>query len=823
MPRLRTILLPSLAVLAFAIAARPCGPDFPEAIFVLTTGPDGNYADYVSGHLGVPQSDYRTRHLVVAYNYLTARPLSADEQQQAITVNKLYVDNSWQFDDSKSKSAPPTGPALWLAARAPIGQVDNDNPATQPVSRSVPGSDYESFDNCLNDAFATAARTLTARVASYGTKDPAVIEWVRGQDAVFSNCGDGKPAPYYGPGTPPPPPPAPHSPTALPANAPAWLKQDRAYQLAAADFYALRFDQAIAEFRAIAADAGSPWSLTARYLVARALIRKATLAPTPPDGNLSGTPLTDEQRSTRQAAYQQQLEQAAHQRTATLQQAQHELLAMQRLAETDPRMAPMRTAIDNLLDYVNLRYAPDAQAATLATRLHNQPSPKFGQSLIDLTYLRTNPSDMSLPPTTHPKPTAPDILLWIDAVSTNNETAALQHWRATHSNAWLLAAISFAQPADAATPELLTAAAAVSRSDPAWTAVTYHRLRLLPRDAAMRRQLLAVLPMLDKAETSSTVNLFTTLNAATAPTLDAWLATAGRYPASEGYDNGNSDAPSAPTEDVCGKKIVGGVELFDTDAAVALNRDMPLRLLAQAAESNTLPANLRFQVAQAAWARAVLLDQPDLAHRLTPVLLACRATWKPVLDAYDASTTPDDRHANGLLALMRFASTEPSVREGEERRSGFATYDSFRQNWWCTTVPKAGVTVDYEPGYTEAPQPTTAPPPPLFLTAADLADARTEVAALEKIPNASTYFALQALAWMKLHPQDPRTADILGEADRVLRNSCRVEQPTDPKTGQPTGDPHNPMLTPNLAHALFDALHTHYPTSPWTKRYTSWQ
>ena len=804
MPRLRNILLPSLAILLFAIAARPCGPDFPEAIFVLTTGPDGNYADYVSGHLGIPQSDYRTRHLVVAYNYLTGRPLSATEQQQAITVNHSYL-NTWEFEDAKTKSGPPTGSALWLAARTPIGTVDSDNPATQPISRSVPGSDYESFDNCLDDAFATAAKTLTARIASYGAKDPSVIEWVRGQDAVFSNCGDGKPTQYYGPQPAPQPLPAPHAPTALPANAPAWLKQDRAYQLAAADFYALRFDQAIAEFRAIAADTSSPWSLTARYLVARSYIRKATVL----DDQLDYPQGTPARQAEARALFLQ-----------TLGLAQKELLAMQ----TEPRMAPMRTAIDNLLDYVNARYEPETQAATLAARLHGKPSPNFGQSLIDLTYLRTNPSDQSLPPTTHPKPAAPDMLLWIDAVNNSDEAAALQHWHATHSSAWLLAAISFAQPADAATPELLTAAAAVPRTDPAWTAVTYHRLRLLPRNADTRRQLLAVLPALDKAENSSTINLFTALNAATAPTLEAWLATAGRVPASEGYDDGNSDAPTSPTEDVCGKKVEpNSIKLFDTDAAVALNRDMPLRLLAQAAESNTLPENLRFQVAQAVWARAVLLDQPDLAHRMTPVLLACRATWKPVLDAYDASTTPDDRHANGLLALMRFASTEPSVREGEERRSGFATYDSFRQNWWCSTVPKPGVTVDYEPGYTEAPQPTAAPPPPVFLTAADLAAAHTEVTALEKIPNASTYFALQALAWMKLHPQDPRTADILGEADRVLRNSCRIEQTTDPKTGQPTGDPHDPTLTPNLAHALFDALHTHYPNSPWTKRYSSWQ
>jgi hypothetical protein len=176
---------------------------------------------------------------------------------------------------------------------------------------------------------------------------------------------------------------------------------------------------------------------------------------------------------------------------------------------------------------------------------------------------------------------------------------------------------------------------------------------------------------------------------------------------------------------------------------------------------------------------------------------------------------------------MRFASTEPSVRQGEERRNGFATYDSFRQNWWCMTVPQPGGTVDDFPTFqyhdNYGPQVLAQHPPPPFLTAADLAEATTEADQLRKIPSASTYFATQALAWMKQHPADARTPDILGEADRVLRNSCRTERPYDDKTGQPTGDPNNPLLTANLAHALFDALHNNYPTSPWTKRYKTWQ
>ena len=51
-----------------------------------------------------------------------------------------------------------------------------------------------------------------------------------------------------------------------------------------------------------------------------------------------------------------------------------------------------------------------------------------------------------------------------------------------------------AHPSDGITPELLRAAANVPSSDPGYAAVTYHRLRLMPRDSAARDQLLAVLP-----------------------------------------------------------------------------------------------------------------------------------------------------------------------------------------------------------------------------------------------------------------------------------------------------------------------------------------
>jgi hypothetical protein len=824
----RRLWLPALCVLLFALPASSCGPDFPFATFVLPNGPGGNYLAFAEGHLGILQPGYRTRSLVVAFDAITHHPLSAADQQQAVAVNQRYL-NSWQADEETKKSGTPSGFDTWISTRTAIGPIDGYAPDPQlATDHTLPGSQYDSFPNCLDNAFATAASTLAALSKNYSPHNPYVIEWTRGQDAVFSNCGDGKAREFFGPGKPPAPPPAPHLPAAVPASAPVWLQQDRAYQLAAAHFYALDFNAAIAGFRTIAADQASPWSVVAGYLVGRSLVREATLAETHLY-NSGGTP-------TQQAAAKSQL-------NATLSQAQKELLALR----ADPRMASMQNDIDSLLDYVNLRLQPEVQAVVLAQRLQNPDTRNFGQALIDLTWLRTDPSDPSKPPPAHgPENDPAGMIAWIDDLNNLDQTPSaftgepsphtdadvahasadiLRHWEATHSTVWLVAALMAAKPNDAATPELLRAANAVPASDPAWVTVTYHRLRLMPNDAATRAQLLAVLPLIRDHENISTLNQFLALDAASAPTLDAWLATTGRIPADEtSFMEQGEDVIPGLTTDVCGTKVApNSVELFDADAANAFNRDLPQRLLAASAEISVLPENLRYQVAQAALVRAILLDQPEIARRMTPLLVQCRAAWAPVLAAYNASTTAADRKLNGLFALMRFASTEPSVRNGEERREGFATYDEMRQNWWCSTVPQPDGTVDDSASLPHNLSRKALPAKPVFLTPADTEEAATEVAALEKIPSAGQYFATQALTWWKLHPSDPHNPDLLGEADRVVRNSCRTELPYDTTTYKRIGDSSDPNLTANLAHALFDALHKDYPQSSWAKRYKSWE
>lgn len=814
---LRSILPIVFAIAFFALPAQSCAPEWPVAVFTKQYGPDEPYLAYAAGRLGVPQPGYRARNLAIAYDWLSGHGLPAAQQKQAAKVNH---DISIRWWENSSTTTPPSGFARWIAIRQDFGPVDGYIPTKDLPTDSYPsdGDSYTGNPNCLDPSFQTAAQTLSDRIKAYGAKSADVIEWVRGQDAVFSNCpGKGKRPNYPGQQAPSTLPP--HFPQALP-NAAQWLRYDRAYQIAAARFYYLDFDAAGAGFHTIAADPASPWSVLSRYLEARVLIRQA--------------------QSTDQNA--------SHEWT----EARSELLTMR----TEPRMASMRSAIDDMINLISASIEPAHEEILVAERLDNPQDPRFAQDLRDLTALRSwaqydssgklaaqRKAARAAAFRSHEERTGADMLDWIDtlqstdpdlnsvdelslpsAESTKKEAAiretarsqaaavSLRKWHETHSTPWLLAALMFAKPDDPNLADLLAAAKAIPPGSPGFTAIAYHRLRLSPKDAETRNDLLALLPSIEAREGRSATNLFAALNAATAPDFETWLRQAGRQPASEWIES-SEDGPYGTTY---AGEVADPVNddqhhhgnpkptpyLFTDDAATILNTRLPLHLLIHAAEDQDLAPNLRTQLAIAAWTRAVLLNRPEDAKHLTPLLIASNKDWQAVLIPYDQATTDNDRKAYGLLALMRFPRTEPNVREGSERLQGTYTYSEYRDNWWSATIspdPLVDTADDIASANTFSHREI---PDPLFLTAQDREETGQETAALKKIPTAADYFTSEALAWQKAHPRDPRSPELLGEAFRVVRNAS---------DGKPDDE-----------RSLFLALHKNYPGNHWTLRYKSW-
>jgi hypothetical protein len=589
----------------------------------------------------------------------------------------------------------------------------------------------------------------------------------------------------------------------LPASAPRWLQHDRAYQQAAALLYQGSYDDALHAFSAIAADSGSPWSALSRYLVGRIMVTRAVAleAYYPPPGADQSKEPSPEQR--------------LNNYLSQLRAARTELLAMR----SDPRMRSLTHAIDGMIDRVNARLEPKLQERILASRLVDSvPDPNFYQDVLDLSYLHSDnvvtndealnhrPETVVPPPAKDAERRAADFLAWIKAFQAGDEAESLQQWKSSQTRPWLVAALVNAKAGDPAVPELLQAAADVRPNETAYPAVTYHRLRLLPANASTRDELLAVLPQLMANESVSTHNLFAELNARSAPDLKAWLGQAARRPAAEDTYGEEDAFDDTPSPQPCGPALRDAdTLLFAADVATVFNTRLPLHLLAQAAESTILPPNLRFQVAQAAWTRAVLLDQRETAARLSSILIGCNAKWQPVLAAYNRATSVKDRKAAALFALMRFASTEPNVREGNYREDGFATYSEYRDNWWCFTIPPAQRESGEDAvwGFTSLAHPDV--PDPAFLTAEDRAEAAKEIATLRAIPRASDYLPAEALAWQRTYPNDPRAPELLGQAFRVVRNACRDKTSTE------------------VEHRLFVMLHSKYPKNEWALRYKSWE
>jgi len=238
------------------------------------------------------------------------------------------------------------------------------------------------------------------------------------------------------------------------------------------------------------------------------------------------------------------------------------------------------------------------------------------------------------------------------------------------------------------------------------------------------------------------------------------------------------------------------------DSAVVLNQHVPLKELVELVLDSKWPKQLRFELAMAVWTRAVLLDQPEQARKLTPALVEGEPGWKTWLAAYDAAGTADERRVTALLALMRFPSVRPYINAGAGRDEGFVGYSSYRDNWWCAYM--AANDYSTASNYSAAPPNPDQRPPvqvPAFVTPAMEAQATREQAELATIGDAPEYFGKAALAWVRAHPKDERDPEVLGFAFRAMRNGCNLEK------------------SYTLRQQVFDMLHTKFGASEWAKRF----
>jgi hypothetical protein len=702
-----------------------CGPEWESDVFVRADLPD-DLGAFAEGHLGIVQPGFDSNEYAVAWRYLTGSKLSADErsayvpappQQPDEDLSKLTpaeIEARQEAEKQSQQNAQPSGD--WLTARNSYAAAQATALPNVTFSANDAGSVVlgESYPNCPEPAFANAALTLDHRAHTWGRQSPYLLDWIQGQDAVFSNCA-AKPG-----GVPAP----------APAGSPALLKADRAYELASATFYAKRFDDAATQFEAIAADANSPWSQWGVYLAARATVRKAFAmgkVTDPYSGNL--------------ATYD----------ADTMAHAQKMLEGL--LAEPHP--APSRAAIEHELNFIRIRTEPGARAAEICAALSGPaPDANFNQDLEDLSWILAKQIKIEEP--------LPPLLAWIAAWRGSGTAAsAFALWQRDHAMPWLVMALVKAGPSDSFAPQLLDAAAKIPSDAPAYYTVFYHRVRLLTalhREDEARALLDRALPPLMHQPPSSLRNALLDERMAVARSFSEFLAYAPRTT----LETGSSAADDVWEQ--CNEAThtqAGGAPCpvpkqspaFDDDGVTVLNRFTPLAQLIDAANAPTLPANLRLNLAVMAWTRSVLLADATSAAKLAPLLPEPlrKAAGSGVGFAAD-------------LAILRNPGIRPYLESGVPRVASYSYFDNYHDNWWCKPWN------DTQSDDASHPKPASLPS---FLTPELQSRGASDYQRLIQLPDSASLVGQRVIDYAQAHPDDPEVPEALALTVRATHYACQ--------------------------------------------------
>ena len=748
----RLIALLLAIILLNGTTALACGPFTLEAIFVYTAHPAFPLQQFADGRIGVVQPSYARSYLYVAYRHLSGLNFTPSEQKALVD---LWSERLGLGPDENHVSRTDWN-AAWIEARKKVPGVQDRGEIDAYRSREKP-NEYEFYVNCNGDSFETAVKTLADRTLTYKDDTVPLLTWISAQDQVFSNCGSGSSIP-----------------DPLPAEARLLERQDRAYQIAAANFYSANFDEAKKRFEEVAADDKSPWHFVAAYMVARTLIRKASLG-------------------------------APEQKQESLRAAENQLAKI--LA--DKKFAHLHPSAQRLTNLVHLRLRPQERVIELGRVLTNKKqNDNLKQDVWDYTTLLDQNLD-----TPEKKSAeifkADDLTDWIATIQLPGAGGldhALERWQTKRTDPWLIAVLGKLDGQHPKTSELISQALNVKITAAAFPSARFHAARLLT-DSGKYDEARALIDQLLKNSVvqfdKSSWNLLRSSRMLVAATLDDFLSYVAREPAAYSW---NDDGRELPVEDTSSTDVNDPKfkTRFDYDAGDSFNLLFPLSVLKQAVLSKRLPAPLRADLAQAVWLRAVLLGDQKTADEIVPTLREVIPELSPLLDEYVSATTPQAKKFSTIYAWLKTPGLEPVVDIGVGRTTKIQEQDTYRDNWWCRAAfyPLEGEdesTIEGPMSFT-----SRAKHPLLFLSDAQKAAGERESHALSELGAGPNYIAREVIQFANRMPNDPRMPEALHLAVKSTRFGC-----TDKETGR-------------WSKAAFDLLHRKYPNSTWAKKTPYW-
>src|SRR5437660_2614364 len=604
---------------------------------------------------------------------------------------------------------------IWLDGRSKVPLLAALAEIRAFRNREKPHED-ESFLNCQADAFENAVANLNERIKRFGADSTQVRDWIAAQDIVFSNCKAGRQIP--------------ESPQ---TDQDALIRADRAYQIAAANFYAGSFDEARQQFDAIARNQSSPWHDKAPYLAARSLLRKGSFA------------------------------NKDQERVPPLSEAETRLNAILK----DKSLASSHAAATRLLNLVHLRLHPTETLHELAHAIvAKDGKADFKQAVWDYTVLLDKfvGDDEKVDKQKLPAEASADELSdWILTFQDQSAAAAgysLGQWQKTRALPWLLAAISKATGTQQQSEALLSAVAQVDHRSPAFISIAFHSVRLLmeaKRGEEARAALNRYLHTDRQNLPASSLNLLLAQRMTLARNLEEFLPTAQRKPAGFSDDSDGREIPEDENETKENTK--GGELFFDQDAANVFNKAMPMTVIRDAARSRILAPNLRRDVTQAAFVRAALIDDRETAAQAASLLQEMHPELKEFLAAYQIAATADARRFAAAYLSLKFPGLRPYVSYGIGRTSPINEIDSYRDNWWCAEPPSSR---SGAPSEGEGQAETKAKPvvPPEFLKPSQSLASR-QYASLQAFGAAPNYLCRVAVEWTEKNPADRRATEAL--------------------------------------------------------------
>lgn len=689
-------------------------------LFVNRSGAEHRDAqEFKLGQLGVLLPSYGREPLYLAYRALTLNR-SVLEKQSIDTPERVY----------RYEPPPSGGLSTWLEQREAV--------STQPLSRepdqyrSFDGQFYGKYLNCTDAAFNLATETLKSLSENPKIDKAALQEWVAAQDLVFDLCGD----PVSAQATP-------LFPQALPANAPKYLRQLRQYQIAAANFYAGKYREALAVFDAISKEKAHPMRAWASHAGLRTLLRTASMDSSFIQRVREIRASNDAQKKKREAFTA--AENHYHQKMT---QIYGQITTRSNAILADKTQAAIHKPVKKLLIQAAQMIVPDQLFSDASANLgrFNKDADRSGE-LVEWTMLgdrllgygRNADLDTKL----RKKHEYFDWIRTIQACTDNPQSPnytdscteesmhALSQWKVNKSRPWLVASL---MTAPQLTPELepaLLAARAIKTDAVEYLTVRYYMVKLL-RLAGRRDEAKALADEVLVAP-SYKISSRNRRNVTSANNLFRQERLA--------LSNTEQEALTYLLRDSSRKLGADGDEL--------LNRRLATKDLLRLAQNTSVDDKLRNQLLIAAWWRGDMTENASNAEEAARLLKETEPRLAESLTNYLKTSDAEERHYLLAKAALNFNISPQvfgSTLDLTDRRNHGKAAD-----WWCSFD-----SADFKHRATIQRTPTGLPE----LTA-DARSRDAEILKLNKVGSASDWLAQVALKRVKTHSNDPYVRKML--------------------------------------------------------------